>query len=108
LWQRLRGKQTGFKFRRQHPIGPYVVDFYCSIVRLAVEIDGLAHDSADRVTRDEARDRFLTENGHDVLHLLASDIVRDLDGAVAAIVARGESPLHQPAAGPPPRAGEDS
>jgi len=108
LWQRLRGQQTGFKFRRQHPIGPYVVDFYCARVRLAVEIDGFSHDTADRTVRDETRDRFLTENGHHVLRLLASDILRDVDEVIAAIVAKVESPLHQPAAGPPPRTGEAS
>jgi len=107
LWQRLRGKQTGFKFRRQHAIGPYVVDFYCASARLAVEVDGFAHGNSDRAGRDEARDRFLIENGHDLLRLPASDVLQDVDGAIASIVARAESPLHQPSAGPPPRAGEE-
>jgi len=108
LWQRLRGKQTGFKFRSQHPIGPYVVDFYCSSARLVVEVDGRAHDNAGRIERDRARDRFLIERGYEVLHLPAADILRDLDSAIAAIVAQAESPLRQPLRGCHlPASGED-
>jgi very-short-patch-repair endonuclease len=78
LWKRLRGKQAGVKFRNQHPIGSYVVDFYCSSARLVVEVDGMAHDNAERVDRDQARDLFLTEQGYDVLRLAAADVLRDV------------------------------
>lgn len=61
LWQKLRGGKAGAKFRRQHSVGPYVVDFYCREARLIVEIDGEAHDRADRPARDEARLTFLSE-----------------------------------------------
>ncbi|MGG8896335.1 endonuclease domain-containing protein, partial [Escherichia coli] len=63
LWQRLRGRQAGLKFRRQHPVGPYVVDFYCPAVKTVIEIDGQAHDRADRPDRDAARESFIAENG---------------------------------------------
>ncbi|MDV3455564.1 DUF559 domain-containing protein [Sphingomonas sp. HF-S4] len=59
LWQRLRGAKVGVKFRRQHPIGPCVADFYCASARLVVEIDGEIH--ADRVDDDQARDQFMQE-----------------------------------------------
>ena len=46
LWTRLRQRPGGFKFRRQHPAGPYVLDFFCSEARLAIEVDGMVHDMA--------------------------------------------------------------
>jgi very-short-patch-repair endonuclease len=47
LWQALRrGQVAGLRFRRQHPIGPYILDFYCLSARLAIEVDGFAHDNA--------------------------------------------------------------
>ena len=109
LWQRLRGSQLGVKFRRQHPIGSYITDFYCSSLRLVIEVDGDAHNMGDRPARDVSRDTFLKENGYKVLRIAASDILKDMDAVVASIAAITESPLHhQPlAGGPPPRAGEE-
>jgi len=108
LWQCLRGGRAGCKFRRQHPIGPYVADFYCAGARLVVEIDGIAHDMGDRPARDAVRQNYLEENGYTVIRLPASDVLKDVDAA-AESVARLASPLHhRPAAGgPPPRTGED-
>ncbi|MFW2830880.1 endonuclease domain-containing protein [Sphingomonas sp. ID0503] len=109
LWERLRGSKTGAKFRRQHPVGPYVADFYCRLAKLVIEVDGEAHDRADRPIHDAHRDAFLKENGYRVLRILASDVLRDVDGVASSIAALVTRPLHhQPAAGgPPPRAGED-
>ena len=45
LWRELRLRPGGYKFRRQHPAGPYVLDFYCAALGLAIEVDGMAHDS---------------------------------------------------------------
>src|SRR3546814_11675317 len=56
IWQRVKSAQTGLKFRKQHPIGPYVADFYCSRAHLVVEVDGEAHERGDRHGRDERRD----------------------------------------------------
>ncbi len=91
LWQRLRGGRTGAKVRRQHPVGPYVVDFYCHGARLVVEIDGEAHDRGDRPVRDDARIAFLREQGLRVVRIAARRVIADADGvadAIAAIVAR--------------------
>ena len=107
LWQRLRGKAGGLKFRRQHPVGPYVVDFYCREASLVIEIDGEAHSRGDRPARDELRDRFLRDNGLRVLQVAAARILHDADAAADAIVAYAARPLHHPSDGPPPRAGED-
>ncbi|MEI9902937.1 MAG: DUF559 domain-containing protein [Asticcacaulis sp.] len=56
IWARLRVRDTGISFRRQHPIGPYVLDFYCAKAKLAIEVDGLIHDRDEQAIRDEARD----------------------------------------------------
>uniref|UniRef100_UPI0035CAA6D4 endonuclease domain-containing protein n=1 Tax=uncultured Sphingomonas sp. TaxID=158754 RepID=UPI0035CAA6D4 len=108
LWQRLRGKQAGLKFRRQHPVGPYVVDLYCPAVKMAIEIDGDAHDRADRPARDAERDAFIAENGLRIVPVSAQRVLTDPDAAADAIVAYVARPLHhspEVANGPPPRAG---
>ncbi|WP_395333640.1 DUF559 domain-containing protein [Novosphingobium sp. BL-8H] len=107
LWQELRQRRGGFKFRRQHPIGPYIVDFCCLNARLVVEVDGSAHDMGENPARDVERDRFIKENGFRVLRVSASRVLADAVGTAEAIVARAANPLHRPADGPPPRAGED-
>jgi very-short-patch-repair endonuclease len=107
LWRSLREKPLGVKFRRQHPLGPYVIDFCCLSARLAVEIDGIAHDMGSRPGYDERRTRFIEESGFRVIRIAAQRVLADAEGTAAAIVALAESPLHRPADGPPPRAGED-
>jgi very-short-patch-repair endonuclease len=109
LWQVLRGRLAGLKFRRQHPAGPYVLDFFCPLRLLAIEIDGEAHNRGDRPERDARRDAWLRENGVTVSRIPASAVLADLDAVVTHIVTVASSlpPLHQPAAGPPPLAGED-
>jgi len=60
LWQVLRRAQLdGLRFRRQHPVGPYILDFYCDSLRLCVEIDGSSHDQPERARHDERRDAWL-------------------------------------------------
>jgi very-short-patch-repair endonuclease len=104
LWQRLRRRSAGVKFRRQHPIAGYVLDFYCPAYRLAVEVDGEAHHRGERPSRDARRDAVLRANGLTILHVAAADVLRDPDG-VADAVTRAASPLHRPLGGPPPHAG---
>ncbi|QJU57303.1 endonuclease domain-containing protein [Sphingomonas sp. AP4-R1] len=98
LWAALRSRPGGYRFRRQHPIGLFILDFYCPHGKLAIEIDGIAHDMGDRPARDEARDRWLAEQGIDVLRFSARDAMADLPCIVAAILGRVATPLH----GPPP------
>ena len=61
LWSFLRGKKTGFTFRRQYSVGPYTLDFYCPNSSVCVEVDGEQHN--ERVSQDEARDLWLESNG---------------------------------------------
>ena len=104
LWQQLRKRPSGLKFRRQHPAGPYVLDFYCEAAKAAIEVDGEAHNRGDRPQRDEQRDKWLQEQGIYVLRIAATDILGNMDGVLRLIINRC-TPLHQPAAGPPPLQG---
>ncbi len=86
LWQALRRQAAGLKVRRQHPFGPYVLDFYVASAKLAVEIDGKAHDFGDRPERDGERDDWLLERGVRTLRIASSDVMADLDAVVRLIV----------------------
>jgi very-short-patch-repair endonuclease len=87
LWKAIRGGAIdGLHFRKQHPIGPYVLDFYCGAAKLAVEVDGATHGTGDRPVRDERRDAWLADQGIATLRLSASLILRDVDDAVRTIV----------------------
>lgn len=107
LWSQLRGKKLGFKVLRQHPIGPYVADFYVPAAKLVIEVDGSAHDYGNRPERDVARDRYMEERNYRAIRIGARDVMRNLDGVLSYIAVQVTNPLHQPSAGPPPRPGEE-
>jgi very-short-patch-repair endonuclease len=87
LWSRLRRHQLGgHKFRRQVPLGRYVVDFACFASRLVIEIDGPAHDF--RVESDAVRDAYLERLGFRLIRIPADDILQRLDDVLEAIVSR--------------------
>jgi very-short-patch-repair endonuclease len=75
LWALLRRSPAGVKFRRQHPIGPYVADFYCPAAKLVIEIDGLIHDFTTK--RDERRDEYMRDLGLRILRVSGSDVMKD-------------------------------
>ena len=108
LWQRLRLRPEGLKFRRQHPIGPYVADFCCLSARLVVEVDGHSHGCAQQPHKDRTRDSFMSDNGYKVVRVAARDVLADADLVARQVVAHASTPLHRPADGPPPRAGEET
>ena len=84
LWSRLKEKQlNGLQFRRQHPIGPYIVDFYCAALKLAIEIDGDSHGSDEAKRRDEKRSAYIAAKGVRIIRFWNSDIHERLDGALA-------------------------
>jgi very-short-patch-repair endonuclease len=109
LWQALRKEPGGFKFRRQNPQLGYRLDFACLETRLAIEVDGEAHERGDRPKRDAVRDRRLAEIGFSTLRVPAAEILKDLDAVITGIVSscRERGPLHRPSGGPPPRSGEE-
>ena len=87
LWLALRRNEAGLRFRKQHAVDDYVLDFYCAPARLAVEVDGEAHNRGDRPTRDTVRDAWLVSQGLRVLRYPAIDILSNLDDVVRQIVA---------------------
>ena len=105
LWHALRQRPNGLKFRRQHPTGHYVLDFFCSDARLAIEVDGESHSRGDRPQRDAARDEWLLSQGIDTLRIPAVDLLKDADATLRWIMIEATSrlPLHHPPGGPPPR-----
>jgi very-short-patch-repair endonuclease len=82
LWVRLRRREQGtLAFRRQHPVGPYILDFYCANARLCIEVDGASHSMGDRPQRDERRDSFLRAQGIEVVRIAASYVLEDPEQA---------------------------
>ena len=86
LWRALRARPEGLKFRRQHPIGPYIADFYCPAAKLIVEVDGQSHDMGNRPGHDVRRDEWLTGRGLKVLRVPAAAVLDDVEAVVASIV----------------------
>jgi very-short-patch-repair endonuclease len=87
LWQKLRNRQLGADFRRQHPAGSFVLDFYCSALRLVIELDGGQHNEPRNAVRDKARDQWLFERGATVLRFWNSDVTQNLRGVLEVIAA---------------------
>jgi very-short-patch-repair endonuclease len=106
LWFVLRGKKTGVKFRRQQVIGPYIVDFYCSELKLVIEADGGQHTSE----KDATRDAFLRQEGMTVLRFWNNEIMENTYGVSVRIddVIAGMQRLHPHPNPPPFRGREDS
>ena len=95
LWSALRARQVdGLKFRRQHPIEPYVVDFYCAEAKLVVELDGESHEG--RQAYDEQRTVFLRSLGLKVFRVANDDVVENLEGVVEAILRIVDGPGRRP------------
>jgi very-short-patch-repair endonuclease len=95
LWHLLRDRQlNGFKFRRQHPIGPFIADFYCAEVRLVVELDGESHSGRERY--DEGRTRYIEMNGNRVSRVVNTDVFDQIDSVLIAILGAGENEKPSP------------
>jgi very-short-patch-repair endonuclease len=84
-WHLLRARRAGLKFRRQFPVGSFVVDFYCFEARLAVELDGSAHSQPNQMKKDHAKDGYLTQLGIQVLRLPNGLVLQDPDQFVEKI-----------------------
>ena len=100
LWLKLKGRQLdGWKFRRQTPVGPYIVDFFCPAARLIVELDGSTHDFEDKLEDDRRRQAWLESKGYRVLRFSAENPADDyLDGVWDSI----QLALDQVPSSPPP------
>ncbi|RUU17571.1 endonuclease domain-containing protein [Mesorhizobium sp. M7A.T.Ca.TU.009.01.3.2] len=102
LWNELRAHRLmGMSFRRQVPIGPYIVDFACSAYHLIVEVDGSQHADTENLQRDEARSAYLKASGWTILRFWNDDVIRDIDNVCQHIViVAGLADAAMPASGP--------
>ena len=111
LWQALRRRPNGLKFRRQFPTDRITTDFACLSHRLIIEVDGEGHSFGDQPRRDGARDALLRREGFYVMRVAARDVLKDLDAVLRFIltICSEVGPLHHDASrrGPPPRSGEE-
>jgi very-short-patch-repair endonuclease len=86
LWRLLKGSPDGAHFRSQHPIGDYVLDFYCAKAKVAFEVDGIVHDMGDRPGRDAQRDAWLRGEGIEVVRIPASEVLKSPETVAESIV----------------------
>jgi cyclase len=86
LWERLRDKKTGLKFRRQHPINQYIADFYCHEKRLVIEIDGPYHLKTEQPKKDELRTKDLNSMGIRVIRFSDDQILKNIDEVINKMV----------------------
>jgi very-short-patch-repair endonuclease len=104
LWNHLRtANRRGYHFRRQHPVGPYVIDFASVKDRLAIEIDGDSHGTQSGIRHDAWRDAYLKSRGWSMMRVVNSDIFADAERVVEIILARlPPPPRDEGRAAPPP------
>ena len=95
LWSRLRASRfCGLKFQAQQPIGPYIADFYCSVARIVIELDGDAHSFT--MKNDQARQAYLEELGITVIRFMNYDVLHSADFVLERIYehCKGNLPPH--------------
>lgn len=93
LWRHLRNRNLIYKFRRQHPIDRFIVDFYCAGAKLCIEIDGSQHFDSEQVEYDKTRTEFLEELGYKVIRFTNDDVRHNIHEAVDEIIRVIESRL---------------
>ena len=87
LWSRLKGKQIdGLKFRRQFGVGPYIVDFYCPQLKLAIEIDGESHYQGNAQEYDSERQKVIESYGIRFLRFSNKDVLNSIEGVIQRIL----------------------
>lgn len=96
LWQALRKRNLkGHKFRRQHPIGRYIVDFYCHSAKLVIEVDGSIHDILSVKEYDICREQEIAALGIHVLRFTNEQVLNNLDSVVEEIISKLDSTQYE-------------
>ena len=85
LWMKIRNSQLGTKFRRQHGIGPYIVDFYSPNIKLVIELDGESHFTTQAIHNDKVRDLYMKNLGVKILRFSNRQVMEELDGVLEVI-----------------------
>ena len=88
LWNYLKAKPNGYKFRRQHPLKIYIADFYCHKLKLVIELDGSIHNNEDVKVNDEIRQKLIEEDGLTVMRFNNTEIFNDIANVVKVIHAK--------------------
>lgn len=95
LWEQLRRRNfAGYKFRRQHPVEGYILDFYCAEARLAIEVDGNIHKNREQVEYDCQRTIELAELGIEVIRFWNEDVEKDMERVKAKILQKIDRRSH--------------
>jgi len=96
LWNELKGRQiNGFQFFRQKPIGNFIVDFYCTKLKLVIEIDGDSHEIKKNQIRDKKKDQFLQSLGLSIIRIGDWDVKQNLSVVIEELVEKIEL-IHPP------------
>ncbi len=85
LWKKFRDNQLGVKFKRQHSIGGYILDFYCSEKKLIIELDGEIHNTKEAREYDQVRDKFFTDLGYQTIRFKNSEVENDIAEVVSEV-----------------------
>lgn len=95
LWTYLQRSKLGYKFRRQHSVGGYILDFYCPEMKLCVELDGAGHNATTAFQYDLNRTRYLENAGMQVIRFENKLVFENLNGVIAEIRKKLTTPSHQ-------------
>jgi cyclase len=85
LWGYLKAKPNGFKFRRQHPLGIYIADFYCHKLKLVIELDGSVHDNEEVKKNDVLRQKLIEEDGLNVIRFTNKEVMNNIQNVLALL-----------------------
>lgn len=85
LWQHIRNRKLGFRFRRQHPVDGYILDFACEELKLGIELDGSQHNEVRGLTYDATRTETLEKSGWKILRFWNNEVMDNLDGVYEVI-----------------------
>ena len=88
LWGYLKAKPNGFKFRRQHPLGIYIADFYCHKLKLVIELDGSIHDIEEVKENDIIRQKMIEEEGITVMRFTNEEVMNSINEVLKMIHAK--------------------
>jgi very-short-patch-repair endonuclease len=95
LWRYLKADHLeDLSFRRQAPMGPYIVDFVCHATRLVVEVDGESHDFPERLRVDQTRDAWLASRGYRTLRFTNDEVLKNLEGVLTVIRETANGGVH--------------
>ncbi len=95
LWQHLRNRNLQYKFRRQHPVDFFIIDFYCAEAKLLIEIDGASHLEKEQQEYDKTRTEYLEALGYKVIRFTNNDVRYNIHAVATAIMENVESRINE-------------